>query len=163
MKGIIYKVMLIVLLVNISYVTIYAQITDKDIIGTWQWQNADIASGYNDLYSFHQDGSFCFKTNEFDGTRRILSFGGTYHINDNILVLKIIYSKEIQGGIIERDEIVGGSGWIINNGKIINKKYRHPSVCNLKIEKNYDTKEEGRNHCILIDKQEFYKIEDSEK
>lgn len=147
------------LLFGISFMSASAQMKNKNIVGTWQLGSEVLASGYKDHYCFKTDGSFYFGTDEFDGTRRILSFGGTYQIIDNVLVLRITYSKEIKGGIIERDETVGGSGWIINNGKIVNKKYKHPSVCNLELERQDSVNQEGTYSCILIDKQEFYKVD----
>lgn len=156
---------IILFLTYISFIPLYGQITAKNILGTWQLGSAELAAGYLDHYTFFSDGTFLFGTNEFFGLRRVLSFGGTYKIqNDSILALFITHSNEIRGGHIERDECIGGNGWIINKGRTVRQKYRHPIKSELLVQKVDipSTCNDSSIASILIDKQLFYKVEDNE-
>ena len=146
------KVCLLVLYTNI----IYSQINKSELIGIWQSGSKELSSGWHENYQFFSDGRFCFNTSQYDGLNRVVSIMGTFKINENTLILKITKSKELRGGVFVRSEILGGSGWVIEGGKIIILNYNKPKSSFLVIE-NCD-KVDGFPR-VFIDKGVYYKLE----
>lgn len=130
----------------------------KDIIGIWQFGTKEVSAGFFDSYQFFANGTFKFNTNQYDGTRRILSIGGTYEVKNNRLRLKTSYSIEIQGGFLVRSETAGGSGWEISGGKIVTLNYKTPQESFLSFGICENEKE-----CILLDSLKYYLVDKDPK
>lgn len=59
------------------------------LIGMWH-TDTDVGAGYNDLYSFSDDGTFIFKYSQSDGENRIVDISGNWEIiHQNLLALTI--------------------------------------------------------------------------
>jgi hypothetical protein len=132
------------------------EITKKDIVGIWQLGFSELNSGWFDNYQFFPNGDFKFNTNQYDATNRVISFGGQYEIDSNILILEVSFITEIFGGSIVRSETAGGSGWELIDGTIETKYYKSKSKIFLTLE-NY-CESEGIS-CIFIDKMIYFKLE----
>lgn len=146
------KICLLVLYTNI----IYGQINKSELIGIWQFGSKELSSGWLENYQFFSDGRFCFNTSQYDGVNRVVSIMGRFKLNKDTLILKITKSKELRGGVFVRSETLGGSGWVIEGGKIITIKYKNPKSSILVVEK---CDKVGDIPCILIDKLIHYKLE----
>lgn len=147
-----------IFLITINFSCYSQTFENKDLVGIWQFNNRNIASGWLDNYQFFPNGKFCFNTNQNDSTKRIISIGGTYLLKNNILTLQTTYSKEIYGGHLERSETAGGSGWEVTGGKVITIKFKSKIISHITLEK-CDDKEDVS--CILLDKRIHFKLENN--
>jgi hypothetical protein len=125
------------------------------IIGVWQFGCAEVNTGYFDTYQFFENGTFKFNTNQNDGTRRIISIGGTYTFKKKCLLLNTTFIKEIQGGYLVRSETAGGSGWEIFGGNLITTYFQSPKADSITV--GLCEYEKG---CILLDSRKYYFIEE---
>lgn len=76
------------------------------LIGVWQ-ASPSVGSGMDDNFQFFADGSYKFNYNQMDGTKRILSYGGSWKVADNKLIL-----------IVEQMTVLIGGKWIKSSGSI---------------------------------------------
>jgi len=89
--------------------------TEKDLIGSWQITN-HVASGYNDAYTFSEDGKFTFNYNQMDCSKREVSYGGYWELKGKQIILTINFTEKYFGGKLEPStgscasdsELVGG-------------------------------------------------------
>jgi hypothetical protein len=133
-----------------------AQITKKQLNGTWQAESPDIGSGYGELYKFYLDGGFSYSPYQYDGLKRIISIKGTYEIKGKELLLTTTSTEEIVGGNLTRDPfITTNDSWAIKGGKLVEVKL-NPVDHYLTIELNRDTTHSEPS--ILIDNRPFYRL-----
>ncbi|MGA3014637.1 MAG: hypothetical protein ABSD71_11475 [Bacteroidales bacterium] len=133
-------------------------ITQEELIGIWQVNSDEIASGWLDSYRFFGNKEFIFSPNQNDGLRRIISIKGTYRIANNKLYLKVISTDELEGGHFERSHITTLSDtWEIAGGVIKNliQPTREEEVVEMKRCNN----ETSKKTCILFDGRKYYKLE----
>lgn len=151
---------LIILIYILSLICInqntQAQITKKQLNGTWQAESPDIGSGYGELYKFYLDGKFSYSPSENDGLKRIISIKGTYEIKGKELLLTTTSTEEKVGGNLTRVPfITTNDSWAIKEAKLVEVKL-NPVVHYLTIELNRDTIHSEPS--ILIDNRPFYRL-----
>ena len=133
-------------------------ITQEELVGIWQVNSDEIASGWLDSYRFFDNKEFIFSPNQFDGLRRIISINGTYRIVNNKLYIKVASTDEVEGGHIERSHLTTLSDtWEIDGGVI--KKVIQPERDEEVIEIKRCNNEISKKICILLDGRKYYKLE----
>lgn len=75
--------------------------TEKDIIGSWQLTN-HVASGYNDAYTFNEDGTFTFYYNQMDCAKRDILFSGDWELKERKIRLYVKYNEYYKFGWYEK-------------------------------------------------------------
>ncbi len=115
----------------------------KDLIGSWQ-AAPHVAAGYDDTYTFNDDGSFYYFNNQMDCAKREVGYGGTWELIGKSLYLTITYSDIEKGGWYEPSDgsCVGDSmlvGSTIVKVMIIPYEQEVLKITNYKIEKEDDT------------------------
>ncbi|QUH29089.1 hypothetical protein [Vallitalea guaymasensis] len=78
------------------------------LIGMWHASN-QLGDGYNDMYTFNEDGTFRFQYSQYDKDREIVDYSGKWVIfNDNFLTLTIdtkhILDTEVPSGENEQQD-----------------------------------------------------------
>lgn len=71
--------------------------TSKDLIGSWQVVPY-VAAGYDETYTFNEDGTFTFHYNQMDCAKREISCGGMWQLKGKAIELSITYSEYLAGG-----------------------------------------------------------------
>ncbi|KXK53461.1 MAG: hypothetical protein UZ05_CHB002001093 [Chlorobi bacterium OLB5] len=71
--------------------------TAKDLIGSWQ-AVPYVAAGYDETYTFNEDGTFTFHYNQMDCAKREISYGGSWVLKGKTIELNITYSEYLAGG-----------------------------------------------------------------
>lgn len=71
--------------------------TAKDLIGSWQAVHY-VAAGYDETYTFNEDGTFTFHYNQMDCAKREISYGGNWVLKGKTIELNITYSEYMAGG-----------------------------------------------------------------
>ena len=89
----------ILLLLIFSASALFAQ-SYKDLIGSWQVTN-HVAAGYNDAFTFNEDGTFIFHYNQMDCAKREISYGGSWVLDSKKIILTITFREKLSGGKLE--------------------------------------------------------------
>ncbi|MBE2225945.1 MAG: hypothetical protein IAE93_01320 [Ignavibacteria bacterium] len=116
---------------------LYGQ-TSKDLIGSWQ-AAPHVAAGYDDTFTFNDDGSFYYFNNQMNCANREVGYGGTWELKGKSIQLTITYYDIEKGGWLEPSEGSCGSDSMLV-GSTINKvlvfPYEHEvlKIANYKIE-----------------------------
>lgn len=75
---------------------VYTQ-SEKDLTGSWQVVPY-VAAGYDETFTFNDDGTFTFHYNQMDCAKREISFGGKWLLKGKKIELTINYSEYFTGG-----------------------------------------------------------------
>ena len=78
-----------------------------------------LAAGMGEYYLFYSDGTFEYKTSQFDGERRLISFSGKWDIVcKNLLHLIITNKTVLEGGYFEKGYPSGLTDYILRGAEI---------------------------------------------
>ena len=133
----------------------------QSIIGLWQQGSPEVSAAYLNTYEFKSDGTFKFNTSGYFGLSRIESIGGKYKVTKNEIKVSVEYMIEMIGGKIERSEFAGEAthSWVIDGGQLKKNVLDKPVKSSISFEFGKSKKaEEAKTEMILLDKSEFYKI-----
>lgn len=137
----------------------FCQILEQEnnaIKGTWQLGTNEVSSASYDTYTFIQNNKFEFTPSGYNGLNRIIKITGTYKIEDNLILFKVLIIMELVGGKIERSMTTTLSdSWAIDGGKLITKKV---NVAEQKATFNFCKPEDDNQNCIEIDNRRYFKV-----
>lgn len=152
MKKLFTKGFLLIIIFHLSN-TLFAQ---GNLIGVWQENLPNISSAYLQTYQFFPDGTFIYNTNQYDGLRKLISFGGDYKVNDNKINFTVKFIVEEFGGDLQRDEASTGSGlWTLEGGEEKKTMLKSPKKFTTSFEQG--TTEKNKDF-ITIDSFKYYRI-----
>ena len=112
--------------------------TAKDLIGSWQ-AAPHVAAGYDDTFTFNDDGTFYYFNNQMNCSKREVGYGGEWEMIGKFVYLTITYSDIEKGGWLEPSDGSCGSDSMLV-GSTINKVLVFPyeqevlKIANYKIE-----------------------------
>ena len=112
--------------------------TSKELIGSWQ-AAPHVAAGYDDTYTFNDDGTFYYFNNQMNCAKREVGYGGTWELKGKSIQLIITYYDIEKGGWLEPSDGSCGSDSMLV-GSTINKVLVFPyeqeelKIANYKIE-----------------------------
>lgn len=75
--------------------------TAKDLIGSWQ-AVPYVAAGYDETYTFNEDGTFTFHYNQMDCAKREIMYGGDWEFYDKKIKLYVTYNEYYKFGWFEK-------------------------------------------------------------
>ena len=133
------------------------------LIGTWQ-NESYISAVYKKRYHFYNDGTYLFEYENPGGTKRILSEGGLWDVENDTLVLAVKSKVTVEGG--EEVETISARDWSHNsilNGivKIIeNSSSEKDKYITNNILQNAEESVNGRIK-IVINGVDYWKVHDS--
>ncbi len=133
----------------------------QSLIGLWQENSPEVSAAYLNTYEFKSDGTFKFNTNGYFGLSRIVSLCGKYKVTKNTIEVTVPYIIERIGGKIERSEFSGEAthSWVIDGGQLRKNVLDKPAESSISFEfKKSKRAEEAKTEMVLLDKSEFYKI-----
>lgn len=130
-----------ILFLLLSASVIYSQ-SQKDLTGSWQ-AAPHVAAGYDDTYTFNDDGTFYYFNNQMDCSIRDVGYGGDWELKGKSIHLTITYSDIEKGGWYEPSDGSCGSDSMLVGSTIV-KTLIFPfdrevlSIANYKTEKEED-------------------------
>jgi hypothetical protein len=127
---------IILILLFITAVS-YSQ-SSKDLIGSWQ-AAPHVATGYDDTYTFNDDGTFYYFNNQMDCAKREIGYGGNWELNGKTIQLTVTYYDIEKGGWYEPSDGSCGSdsmlvGSIIVRTLVFPYEQEALKIANYKIE-----------------------------
>lgn len=128
----------------------------NNFVGTWQINSGIVGSALHENYRFYENGNFIYNFDSYDDAKRIISVSGTYMVNSDTLVFKIIQRTEIIGGIIIKGSEGYQNGWVLFGGEIKTfiQENSIPEVTIWNITENNNNK----SLILKIDSDIYYKI-----
>jgi hypothetical protein len=109
-KNMIFLLTLLLIGVNVSA---------QNVIGIWQKGSDIVGSGLGEAYHFFENDKFEFSVSQFSYLNNIISFRGTYKIQNNQICFIIESRKERVGTHIEQGSPAWQDNWIIEGGEIM--------------------------------------------
>ena len=124
-----------------------------DISGTWQFKTNSLYSGLLDNYKFDKNSeSFEFRTNEFNGLKRIIGIGAKYKIDQDTLIFNVLYSIEyVNGHPIRSMTATLSDSWELIDGEVKKIEYKEELIEKATISKEFD-KDKGVEYILIDDK-----------
>lgn len=80
-------------------VSVFSQ-TPKELCGSWQ-AAPNVAAGYDDTFTFNEDGTFYYFNNQMDCSKREVGYGGYWELKGKSIELVITYYDIEKGGHLE--------------------------------------------------------------
>ncbi len=74
--------------------------TQKDLCGSWQ-AAPNVAAGYDDTFTFNEDGTFYYFNNQMDCSKREVGYGGFWELKGRSIELTVTYYDIEKGGWLE--------------------------------------------------------------
>lgn len=72
----------------------------KELVGIWQ-DSPQVAAGWSETYQFFEDGNYIYRYSQMDCTKRLLSYSGTWELqNNNKLILTMTSRNVLEGGTV---------------------------------------------------------------
>jgi len=96
-----------ILLLLVLQTVCFAQ-SSKDLIGSWQ-AAPHVAAGYDDTFTFNDDGSFYYFNNQMNCSKREVGYGGSWQLIGKSVYLTVTYSDIEKGGWLEPSDGSCGS------------------------------------------------------
>lgn len=90
----------------------------KDLIGSWQ-AAPHVAAGYDDTFTFNNDGTFYYFNNQMNCANREVGYGGTWQLIGKSVYLTITYSDIEKGGWLEPSDGSCGSDSMLVGSTIV--------------------------------------------
>ena len=109
--------MKILLTILIFSSTVISQ-TSKDLIGSWQ-AAPHVAAGYDDTFTFNDDGTFYYFNNQMNCANREVGYGGTWELKGKTIYLTITFNDIEKGGWLEPSDGSCGSDSMLVGSKIV--------------------------------------------
>ncbi len=110
-------------LILFSAVSLFSQ-TQKDLCGSWQ-AAPNVAAGYDDTFTFNEDGTFYYFNNQMDCSNREVGYGGFWELKGRSLELTVTYYDIEKGGWLEpADGSCGSDSMLV--GSVIVKSFVFP-------------------------------------
>lgn len=95
----------------------YSQ-SSKELIGSWQ-AAPHVAAGYDDTFTFNDDGSFYYFNNQMNCANREVGYGGTWELKGKTIHLIIDYYDIEKGGRLEPSDGSCGSDSMLVGSTIV--------------------------------------------
>lgn len=151
------KIVLSILL-QFSFLCLKSQISSNQIVGTWQIKSAQVSSALHENYRFFADGTFIYYFDSYDEAKRIISVRGTYKIDHDKIIFKILSRKEIVGGKIIKASEGFQKGWTLFGGDVteIQQTDSEEESCVIKT-----CSSEKSMECIKIDNESYFKVSEN--
>lgn len=92
--------------------------SSKDLIGSWQ-AAPHVAAGYDDTFTFNDDGTFYFFNNQMNCANREVGYGGTWQLIGKSVYLTVTYSDIEKGGRLEPSDGSCGSDSMLVGSTIV--------------------------------------------
>jgi len=109
--------MKIILLLLVLQTVCFAQ-SSKDLVGSWQ-AAPHVAAGYDDTYTFNEDGSFYYFSNQMNCANREIGYGGSWQLIGKSVYLTVTYSDIEKGGWFEPSDGSCGSDSMLVGSTIV--------------------------------------------
>lgn len=104
----------------------------EDMAGFWHG-SPHVAAGYSKTYLLYPDGRFAYRTNQMDGSRRLLEFSGSWSLEGGFLVLRADSMEYLEGGTLVAPYASYGSDYVIENGEVELRELDPPVAMRLPI------------------------------
>lgn len=92
--------------------------SSKDLIGSWQ-AAPHVAAGYDDTFTFNDDGTFYYFNNQMNCANREVGYGGTWQLIGKSVYLTVTYSVIEKGGRLEPSDGSCGSDSMLVGSTIV--------------------------------------------
>ncbi|HWA06695.1 MAG TPA: lipocalin family protein [Ignavibacteria bacterium] len=100
--------------------------TSKDLIGSWQ-AAPHVAAGYDDTYTFNEDGTFYYFSNQMDCSKRETGYGGFWELEGKTIQLTVtFYDIEKGGKLVPSDGSCGSDSMLVGSSNM--KIYVSPYI-----------------------------------
>jgi len=106
-----------ILLLLVLQTICFAQ-SSKDLIGSWQ-AAPHVAAGYDDTFTFNEDGSFYYFNNQMNCSKREVGYGGTWELIGKSVYLTVTYADIEKGGWLEPSDGSCGSDSMLVGSTIV--------------------------------------------
>lgn len=147
--------MKILILFLLLPVVCYSQ-TMRDLIGSWQ-AAPHVAAGYDDTYTFNDDGTFYYFSNQMDCSKREVGFGGNWELSGKTILLTILFTEVEKGGrLVPSDGSCGSDSMLV--GSVIVRTFIVPyGLEKLKIA-NYrtETEDEAQRYTMEMNNRKYW-------
>ena len=90
----------------------------KELIGSWQ-AAPHVAAGYDDTFTFNDDGTFYYFNNQMNCAIREVGYGGTWELKRKTIHLTITYYDIEKGGWLEPSDGSCGSDSMLVGSTIV--------------------------------------------
>ena len=90
----------------------------KELIGSWQ-AAPHVAAGYDDTFTFNDDGTFYYFNNQMNCAIREVGYGGTWELKGKTIHLTITYYDIEKGGWLEPSDGSCGSDSMLVGSTIV--------------------------------------------
>lgn len=90
----------------------------KELIGSWQ-AAPHVAAGYDDTFTFNDDGTFYYFNNQMNCAKREVGYGGTWELKGKTIHLTITYYDIEKGGWLEPSDGSCGSDSMLVGSTIV--------------------------------------------
>ncbi|MBN8586619.1 MAG: lipocalin family protein [Ignavibacteria bacterium] len=90
----------------------------KELIGSWQ-AAPHVAAGYDDTFTFNDDGTFYYFNNQMNCAIREVGYGGTWELKGKTIHLTVTYYDIEKGGWLEPSDGSCGSDSMLVGSTIV--------------------------------------------
>lgn len=97
--------------------SIYSQ-TQKELCGSWQ-AAPNVAAGYDDTFTFNEDGTFYYFNNQMDCSKIEVGYGGFWELKGKSIELVVTYYDLEKGGHLEPSDGSCGSDSMLVGSEIV--------------------------------------------
>ncbi len=142
----------------LSSIIVLAQeiLNKKDIVGIWQFESSEMASGWGNTYTFFDDGSFIYRPSQYNSLKAIVAINGKYEIVKDNIVLMIKSITELVNGDVIHDVFQNSNNyWKITDFEV-KERAVEPETFELYLEKNPNNK--SKYLSIVLAGEVFYKL-----
>lgn len=94
--------------------------TSKELIGSWQ-AAPHVAAGYDDTFTFNDDGTFYYFNNQMNCSKREVGYGGEWEMIGKSVYLTVTYSDIEKGGWLEPSDGSCGSDSMLVGSTIVRR------------------------------------------
>ena len=145
----------LILFLLLSFSVLYSQ-SKKELIGSWQ-AAPHVAAGYDDTYTFYEDGTFYYFNNQMDCSKREVGYGGDWELTGKTIQLIIRYRDIEKGGWLEPSDGSCGSDSMLVGSTIV-KTLLFPYESEILRMANYKTEKEddADRHTIEFNNRKYW-------
>jgi hypothetical protein len=105
----------------------------SDFVGMWH-ASQGVGSGYSESFLFYSNSSFTFHRNSMECDNPDLSFGGTYEIvNEKLIVLTVNQKEHVVGGSLEPSNGSCATEYVLVGGEIVAEELQESYQIELKL------------------------------
>jgi hypothetical protein len=113
---------LLLCLLSLFCGSLFAQnITQQQLVGTWQEKSAIAGGAMLKNFRFSKDGTYALNYSQYDDMNRIVSVNGHYKVKDGIVTLTVDYTLERTGGKVQKSDSAEDTGEFVLKGGEVKK------------------------------------------